>query len=214
MPELIPGAVVVIAKVPRPGRVKTRLSPPLTAEQACEVAWACLTDTLAAAAAVPSRRHVLLLDGEAGPWTPPDFEVIGQRGEGLGDRLAAGFADVADDAVVIAMDTPQVGGERLAVALGALQRGYDSVLGPATDGGYWLIGLRAAVEAGSVFDGVPMSTSGTGAAQHERLRHLGLSTLVLDELQDVDTIDDVWTVGAAHRPSRLGRLTESWRTRR
>jgi glycosyltransferase A (GT-A) superfamily protein (DUF2064 family) len=191
--------------------VKTRLSPPLNAEQACDVAWACLLDTIAAASRVPSQRHVILLDGEPGAWIPNHFEVVAQRGEGLGDRLAAGFTDVDDHAIVIAMDTPHVDSASLGAALRALTLDHDSAFGPATDGGYWAIGLRAGISPAPVFDGIPMSMAHTGAAQLERLRQLGLATLVLHELRDVDTFDDVRAVSAAHPASRLGLLTKAWR---
>jgi len=205
----IPGAVIVIAKTPLPGRVKTRLSPPLTPDQACAVAWACLTDTLVSAARVRSRRHVLLLDGEVGPWVPDGFEVVPQRGIGLAERLAAGFTDVDDTAIVIAMDTPHVDVDVLAAALRALSVDYDSVIGPATDGGYWLLGLRAGISPAAVFAGVPMSVDTTGAAQRERLDALGLSTLTVGELRDVDTVDDVFAIAAQHPHLRLGRLVRS-----
>ena len=206
----VPGAVIVIAKTPQPGRVKTRLSPPLTLEQACDVAWASLTDTLIAAAAVPSRRHVLLLDGEPGAWVPPGFQVVAQRGDGLAERLAAGFADVDDSAIVIAMDTPQVESTSLGRALRALQGGCPTVFGPAADGGFWLLGLAAGIVPNAVFDGIPMSTPHTGSAQLARLRSLGLPTLMLEELRDIDTIDDVLSVGASHPDTHLGRLVASF----
>ena len=214
MAEVIPGALIVIAKTPEPGRVKTRLSPPLTRGQACDVAWACLTDTLEAAVRVPSQRHVLLLDGEPGPWVPAGFEIMAQRGTGLAARLAAGFSDVADHAVVVAMDTPHVTSDALACALAALHDGHDSVIGPATDGGYWLLGLRAGIVGiapTDVFSGIPMSTAATGAAQLERLRTLGLSTLVIDELRDVDTVDDVWAIAAEFPTTNLARLANQLR---
>ena len=206
MPDTIPGTVIVIAKTPAAGRVKTRLTPPLTPSQAGDVAWACLIDTLAAVGRVPARRRVLLLDGEPGAWVPDGFDVIAQRGDGLADRLTAGFTDVDDDAVVIAMDTPQVRSESLAVALRALQVSHTTVFGPATDGGFWLLGLRRAIDPAAVFDGVPMSTADTGAAQLERLRGLGLTTLMLEPLRDIDTFDDVLAVAAAHPGTTLGRL--------
>ena len=204
--EPIPGALIVIAKTPRPGLVKTRLTPPLSADEALAVAWACLEDTLAAAAAVSSTRHVLLLAGEPGGWVPDGFEVIPQVGGGLADRLIAGFEAVADDAIVIAMDTPQVEPASLARALRALGSTHDSVFGPAADGGYWLLGLRRDVSKARVLDGIPMSTDHTGAAQLHRLESLGLTTLTLETLRDVDDVDDLLVVGTAHPSSRLGRL--------
>ena len=206
MPDTVPGTVIVIAKTPAAGRVKTRLTPPLTPTQASDVAWACLIDTLAAVGRVPARRRVLLLDGDPGAWVPDGFDIVAQRGEGLADRLTAGFTDVDDDAIVIAMDTPHLDSDDLAVALSALQDSHDTVFGPATDGGFWLLGLRRAIDAAAVFDGIPMSTADTGAAQLERLRGLGLTTLMLGPLRDIDTIDDVLAVAAAHPHSSLGRL--------
>src|SRR5260370_11796285 len=80
--------VIVIAKQPLPGRVKTRLTPPFSPRQAARLAAAALADTLAAAAQVPAVRHVLALEGTAGDWLPPGFDVIAQQGRGLDERLA------------------------------------------------------------------------------------------------------------------------------
>ena len=99
----IDGAVMVIAKTPVVGLVKTRLCPPLTAAEAHAVASACLADTIEVASAVPAARHVLVLDGQPGCWLPNGWEVIPQRGGGLDERLAAAFADVADPASVRAL---------------------------------------------------------------------------------------------------------------
>lgn len=206
MPEQLRGAIIVIAKTPEPGRVKTRLCPPLSAAQACEVAWACLLDTLDAAAAVPSQRHVLLLSGPPGPWIPDGFEVIEQRGAGLAERLAAGFFDVGDTAVLVAMDTPQLSSASLTSALAALYEGHDSVLGMALDGGYWLVGLRAGVDPDAVFVGVPMSTSDTGAAQQARLTGLGHCLHQVDVLRDIDTWPDLVAVANSAPQTRLGQL--------
>ena len=199
----IPGVVAVIAKAPQPGLVKTRLCPPLSPQDACEVAWACLLDTLDAAIAVPARRHVILLDGRPGDWIPAGFDVIPQRGNGLADRLTEGFRDINDHAVVIAMDTPQVAPSSLARALSGLSSGFDSAFGPCVDGGYWIIGLNEAVAPADVFEDIRMSTSSTGSAQLQRLRRLGLSTLILEELRDIDTFDDALAVADLATETRL-----------
>jgi uncharacterized protein len=207
MVTVIPGAVIVIAKTPEPGVAKTRLSPPLSADEACDVAWACLHDTLAAAGAVPAQRHVLLLAGAPGDWIPDPFEVIGQRGDGLEERLANGLVDVGGNAVVIAMDTPQVNPNALADALQSLSEGYDSVIGPAADGGYWLIGIGAHVHPFPVFDRIPMSTVHTGQDQAARLRNLGLRTLRVESLTDIDTIADLVQVASSpHLGAHLSAL--------
>lgn len=185
-------ALVVIAKAPRAGRSKTRLSPPCTPAEAAALAEASLRDTLAALVAAPvAARRVLVLDGMPGPWLPAGIDVVAQRGDGLAERLAAAFEDVGGPAFLVGMDTPQITPAQLAGGLGALD-GDRSALGLASDGGYWGIGLRAADRA--VFAGVPMSDDRTGAQQLERLRALGLAPARLVVLRDVDVIDDARAV--------------------
>lgn len=177
--------LIVIAKEPIPGRVKTRLTPPYTPAQAATLAEAALADTLAAVARTPARRHVLALDGTPGRWLPAGFDVIPQRGTGLDERLAHAFAEAGGPAVLVGMDTPQVTPAMLADAILRLEDG-DAVFGPAADGGFWLLGLRAP-DPGLLL-GVPMSRADTGARQLARLR--GLRVAMLGTLTDVDTAAD------------------------
>jgi rSAM/selenodomain-associated transferase 1 len=201
--------LAVIAKAPEAGRSKTRLCPPCTPAQAAGLAAAALADTLAAMAATPATRRVVVLDGAPGSWLPRGFEVIRQRGDGLAERLAAGFEDIGGPAVVLGMDTPQVSARLLTLALRRLARA-DAVLGPAPDGGYWAIGLRR--EARAAFDGVPMSAPRTWAAQRARLRELGLRTAPLPPLRDVDDIADAHAVAALAPRTRFAReLATTWR---
>lgn len=199
-----PVTLLVLAKRPVPGRVKTRLCPPCTPEQAAALAAAALDDTLAAVLATPARRRVLVLDGA--PWAglPGDLDVVAQRGAGLDERLAAAFADAAggEPALLVGMDTPQVTPALLGAAVDALLApGADAVLGAADDGGYWAIGLRRPDPA--VFLGVPMSTGDTGAAQHARLADLGLAVTLLPTLRDVDVADDAVAVAGAAPTTRF-----------
>jgi uncharacterized protein len=205
-------ALVVIAKAPRPGRVKTRLCPPCTPAEAAALARAALEDTLAEVGRVPARRHVLALEGAAGPWVPAGFEVIPQVAGGLDRRLAAAADAVGGPLVILGMDTPQVEAAALAAACEALSAS-DAVLGPALDGGYWAIGLaRALPEA---IAGVPMSVPWTAAAQRARFRELGLSWIELPPLRDADTFEDARAV-AASRPrgsfaATLHAIEDRWR---
>jgi rSAM/selenodomain-associated transferase 1 len=190
-------SLIVIAKEPRPGLAKTRLIPDLGPEGAASVAAACLADTLWAVAEARARRRVLVLEGEPGDWLPDaGFEVIPQRDGGLGDRLAGAFADSgAAPAVLVGMDTPQLTAGLLEEAAAELAgEGVDAVLGPASDGGYWAIGLRA--EDPAVFAGVPMSEDETGRVQRERLEALGLRWRELEQLRDIDTVEDARAVAA------------------
>lgn len=183
--------LLVIAKEPRPGRVKTRLTPPFTPRQAASLAEAALVDTLLAVAATPARRRVLVLEGAPGPWLPPGIDVVPQCGGGLDERLAAAFADCAGPALLIGMDTPQVTPELLTVDFA----GCDAYFGPAEDGGFWALGL--AVPDPDLVRGVPMSSAATGAAQRERLTAAGLRVRDLPRLRDVDTAYDAGLVAAA-----------------
>jgi len=176
--------LLVIAKQPLPGRVKTRLVPPCTYEQAAALAEAALADTLRAVLAAPAARRILVLDGEPGPWLPPGFDILPQSAGTLDERLAAAFAAVRGPALLIGMDTPQVTPGLLTVDW----RAADAFFGPALDGGFWALGLREPDPA--LLRGVPMSTPRTGAIQRGRLAAAGLRVSGLPPLRDVDTADD------------------------
>jgi uncharacterized protein len=193
--------LLVIAKSPAPGRVKTRLTPPCTPAQAARLAGAALSDTLAAVARTRrAARRVLVLDGASGPWLPRDIEVVPQHGDGLAARLAAAFQAAAGPAFLVGMDTPQVTPELLDAGLAALDHS-DAVFGAALDGGYWGIGLRRPDPA--AFHDIPMSEPTTGAHQRARLTALGLTTTLLPTLRDVDTIADAHAVATAAPHTRF-----------
>lgn len=199
--------IVVVAKEPRPGRVKTRLCPPCTADQASDLARAALEDTLAAVSATPAARRVLLLDGAYEP--PPGWEVLPQVGGGLDERLARGFVDtVRDDAatLLIGMDTPQVTSRLLGRMAGGLA-GADAVLGPAVDGGWWALALREPAHGG-LLAGVPMSRPDTGRSTLRALRAGGLSVSLGPWLRDVDTVADLTEVAAGCADTRFARTVE------
>ncbi|MGW2466778.1 TIGR04282 family arsenosugar biosynthesis glycosyltransferase [Streptomyces bauhiniae] len=182
--------LLVIAKEPRPGRVKTRLTPPFTPAQAAALAEAALTDTLRAVAAAPARRRVLVLDGRPGPWLPDGFEVVPQCVGGLDERLADAFARCAGPTLLVGMDTPQITPGLLTLDF----TDCDARFGPAEDGGFWALGL-ARPEPG-LLRGVPMSVPETGSVQRERLAAAGLRVRELPRLRDVDTAADAHAVAA------------------
>lgn len=182
--------LLVIAKEPLPGRVKTRLTPPFAPAEAAALAEASLADTLQAVAATPAARRVLVLDGAPGPWLPPGFEVVPQCAGGLDERLADAFARCEGPALLIGMDTPQVTPELLTVDFA----GCDAWFGPAEDGGFWALGLAEPDPA--LLRGVPMSTPFTGAVQRARLVAAGLRVRDLPRLRDVDDASDAHAVAA------------------
>jgi uncharacterized protein len=191
-----PTTLLVIAKEPVPGRVKTRLIPAYTPDEAAQLALASLVDTLRTALALPARRRVLALEGSPGDWLPPGFDVVPQRGDGLDQRLAAAFGCCEGPALLIGMDTPQITRALLDPVLGdGGWDGCDAWFGPAEDGGFWALGL--AEPRPELLLGVPMSSPVTGAIQRARLVRAGLAVRDLPCLRDVDTAKDAAEVAAA-----------------
>ena len=191
--------LLVLAKSPLAGRVKTRLCPPFTPVQAAALAEAALRDTLAAVAGTPAVARTVVLEGPLGDWLPASFGVLPQRGRGLDERLAAAYDDAwavhPAPLLLVGMDTPQVTPALLtAAASQLLSDGTDAVLGLATDGGWWTLGLRR--PDASLLVGVPMSTAETGACQHRRLVQADLRVRLLPVLTDVDTAEDAVAVAA------------------
>jgi glycosyltransferase A (GT-A) superfamily protein (DUF2064 family)/SAM-dependent methyltransferase len=185
--------LMVLAKEPVPGRVKTRLQSAFSAADAAGLAACAITDTLCAVRASRADRKVLAWEGDPRPWDL-EFEVSVQSDGSLNDRLAAAFVagqsrPGAGAVLLIGMDTPQV----TAALLDSDWGGADAVLGLSEDGGFWTIGLRAA-DPQPVFEDIPMSTERTGAAQLARLFALGLSVRLLPPLRDVDLPGDVEAV--------------------
>jgi len=188
------GTLIVIAKSPVPGRVKTRLCPPLSFEQAADLADAALTDTVRVAAVVPAARHVLALDGPRWPAIPSQWTVVSQEPGELDRRLIGAFAAAgAGPSLLIGMDTPQVTLPQLTMF--DADR-FDACIGLADDGGFWAIGFRDSRAHADAIRDVPMSTSETGQIQLAALRSRGLRVQVLDRLTDVDTYDDAVDVAS------------------
>lgn len=187
--------LILIAKETIPGKVKTRLHPPLSLEQAAELAAASIHDTLGAVTALPATRRVLLFDGVVTPEGTDGWEVVPQASGDLDERLAAIFDDCDEPTVLIGMDTPQLTAADLAPVFDGSRPEVDAWFGPATDGGFWAIGMT--VPNGDLIRGVPMSRDDTGMLQLARLHAAGLRVGLLRPLTDVDTIDNAWTAADA-----------------
>ena len=197
--------LLVLAKRPVAGRVKTRLCPPLTGAQAARVAAAALTDTLHAVESAAATQRVLCFDGGVLGWLRPGWQHRTQCTGGLAARLADAFAAARGPALLVGMDTPQLS----AALLDEFDPSrYDACLGPTVDGGYWTIGLTDPRSAAASFAGVPMSTPHTFTAQLDRLARLGLRVQMLPLLTDVDTAGDANEVAglAPHT-----RFAAAWR---
>ena len=201
-----PEVVVVLAKSPVAGRVKTRLQPTFSGAEAAALAAAAIRDTLDAVGELGPRRTVVAWDGPRVPWLPSSVCVLPQRGTTLDERLEHVFEDVYASeggparVLLVGMDTPHL----LAADLDVPWGDDDAVLGPSCDGGYWSIGFRRYVPG--AIRGVPMSTARTGGDQLVRLERLGLRVGVLPMMRDVDDPEDAAAVAAAAPATRFARL--------
>jgi glycosyltransferase A (GT-A) superfamily protein (DUF2064 family) len=207
-------SVLVVAKAPVPGLAKTRLSPAVSPEQAADIAAAALLDTLDAVLATPDVLPVVALTGYlAAARRSAEIRallrlvvVVPQRGADFATRLVNAHADAARlgaglPVFQIGMDTPQVTAGLLDECVEAARR-HDGVLGPATDGGWWALGLRDGNRAGPVGT-VPMSRRDTGALTAAALARSGLRIARLPELSDVDDMETAREVAALVPGSRF-----------
>lgn len=191
----------IFFKSPVAGRVKTRLCPPLDPAEAAMLYAAFLADTLSLCRGVAGAEITLFhagesptadpreaLPGAAGlPWLP-------QAGDDLGARMAAALHTLLADgpgpvrALLVGTDHPDLPAGRIEAAFAALERN-DLVLGPTSDGGYYLVGLSRPIPG--LFDGIAWSTEVVYLQQVERAAALGVTRATLPAWQDVDTPDDL-----------------------
>ena len=221
---MIPVVVLVVAKAPVPGQVKTRLAAGVGNHAAAAIAAAALLDTLDAVAAAPVEARVVALAGELDDASNgdeirsslSDFTVVEQRGAGFAERLVNAHLDAAAacdglPVLQIGMDTPQVTAELIAECARELLAA-DAVLGPARDGGWWVLGVADAAMA-DCLRAVPMSRSDTGFVTFAALRDEGVDVSLVPALADVDTVDDIDAVRRACVPSsRFARVTQAGST--
>jgi len=187
-----------MAKAPGFTSVKSRLQPPLTADEARALATAFLLDRMDGVAALPDTAAVLAFTPpHAAPvlrtLIPSGVRLLAQRGHGLGERLTALFDDLLAEhpaALALDSDSPTLPMRWVAEGAAALAAGEaDVVLGPSEDGGYWSVGLRAPCPA--LFADVPWSTERVLETTLERARALGLRVRLLSRWFDVDTEADL-----------------------
>ena len=214
--EVLP-VVLVVAKAPVAGRAKTRLGAVVGMDRAAELAAAALLDTLAACeAAYGVERCHLALEGDLSAAADAErlltattgWTVHPQRGDAFGERLTHAHHDVVEatgaPVVQVGMDTPQLDPAVLAEA-GRLLTGPDTaVLGPAHDGGWWLLGVGGPHLLAHL-DEVPMSTDETGRRTREVLEKAGAHVTEILTLHDVDEVADAEAVAAAAPDTEFAR---------
>lgn len=192
--------ILVMAKAPKPGRVKTRLHPLLGQDGCAALQAALLTHTVATALAT-GRRFVVAFD-------PPDAEaeirgllddvvdvaqLIPQCAGHLGERMTMAAGDALPEGgplLVIGTDAPTLTADLLARASTALETGASAVIGPALDGGYYLLGLQWPAPEAFAIDPALWSGEYVAEATLTRLRRLPGRIVRLPVLRDLDTPED------------------------
>jgi len=191
--------LVVFTRYPRPGEAKTRLAPALGLDGAADLARRMLINTwevalaAARAAACGLELHGCGAGGDEFPaLLGDDVAFFAQSGEEFGERLERAFASAfgrgAGPVILVGADCPSLSARHFREALAALEA-HDAVLGPARDGGWWLLGLRA--PAPELFHGIAWSTPAVLDQTLAAARSAGLIVALLEELADVDRPEDL-----------------------
>lgn len=210
--------VVLFTKPARAGRVKTRLIGALTPDQAAELHAAFLADLLERLQDGPFDLQIAWAVDADEPLPERPSAGFRQEGVDLGERLYRGLRRVGRDYPLVAAvgsDHPDLPIDRLTEAFVGLTTGADVVLGPAQDGGYYLIAVTQEALGRQLFSGIPWSTERVLEATLEQCRQLGLSVDLLAREADVDTAADLERLAAslALRPDacpRTQHLLATW----
>ncbi len=203
--ETTPDKLIVFLKAPRPGHVKTRLAQALGAEEACQVYRSLIDDLLRHFEALQNVELRFTPDDalhEIEQWRRPAW-VARPQGEGdLGERLQRAFQQAlaagAKRVVVIGADCPDVTAQDIEMAWTSLMQ-VDVVIGPAADGGYWLLGLARLYSV--LFQNIPWSTNQVLRETLARAQEASLRVQVLSQYSDVDTEGDWKNYQARRRPA-------------
>lgn len=209
-------SVLVMAKAPRPGTVKTRLHPLLGPLRCAVLQAELISHTLELTTSMGVRTYLAYAPGEGEDSTcallPPGVRLIVQRGTDLGQRLTSAvveaFADGAGPLLVIGTDAPTLTGDHLSAALTSLEH-KDVALGPALDGGYYLIGMRRPHTRLFGLDPAWWSTDQVLATTRALAAEDGLSVELLHPLRDLDTPEDAAALLAGPlMPARIAALLQ------
>lgn len=189
-------ALLVFAKVPRPGTVKTRLTPLLRPVEASRLYTAFLRDTLRTARSLEAQVHLYVappLPDNGFEGLPNDVTLHAQAGDGLGARMCTAFADTLragyDRALLVGTDHPTLPASFLQQAIHALAAPDRVCLGPTPDGGFYLLGMRAFFP--QLFAGMSYSHPSVFADTLARIPRTEAQVTVLPQWYDVDTPPDL-----------------------
>jgi rSAM/selenodomain-associated transferase 1 len=209
-------ALIIFAKAPIPGEVKTRLCPPLTPDEAASLHGTLVLDAVERAKGLPGASLYVAGTPDI---THPFFKVmegrygaklLAQRGTDLGSRMEWAMQDAfeqgSQEVLLTGTDLPTLPRAHLVEALTLIKK-HDVVLGPTADGGYYLIGLRKLVSA--LFEGIAWSTASVFAETKKKVAQAGLSLGLLPECRDLDTVEDLKTfIGLCGKERAMTKRTE------
>lgn len=216
------GKLLVFARVPEPGLVKTRLAATLGDERALEIYRAMIDDVLRSVTPLSASCEIEVLwtgsedvDGAALRAAFPGVDLAMQAGKDLSERLDVAFSErivfhQADKVIAIGIDEPAVSASCLEHAFRLLDS-CEYVIGPASDGGYWLIGCRGDAFRSEIFHDIPWGTSGVLAATRDKIRSIGATLATLGMRGDIDVEDDLRAFAAiADDASAVGAVLRNW----
>ena len=191
-------ALIIFARYPEAGKVKTRLATSIGNEKAAELykSWAEKIFFESKRSKLITHRYLFYSEPDDGgkmkTWTNNGFLLFPQKGPALGERMKQAFKKVLDDkmsgAIIVGTDSPDLTGDIIDKAVMQLEK-YDIVIGPADDGGYYLLGMKRFHP--ELFDGIHWSTAYVLNQTVQKIEELGLSYHRLPVLMDIDTFDDL-----------------------
>jgi len=189
---MINTTLIIFIRNPELGKVKTRLARDVGAEKALAIYEALLRHTRETAMQIEARRLLFYSQGiqEKDDWPPAYFDKRLQSGNNLGERMQHAFATAlatTDKAVIVGSDIAQIDAEIIKKAFAALDE-TDFVIGPALDGGYYLLGMKQPTP--ELFQNMPWSTDQVCALTQQRIRQLGKTYRLVDTLSDIDYASD------------------------
>lgn len=207
--------LILFAKRPRPGEVKTRLVPPLTEGQALGLYSAFLADQIAFIEHLGDGRAIEICSDEAWGQAERGIPLTLQGAGDLGERMLRAFerstAEGAEATVIIGADCPTLPASFVERAFESLETGADAVISPADDGGYVLIGLSR--PCSGLFRDIPWGGADVLAATREKAREHGILLEEIEGWYDVDDVEDILRLAAdpslAARAPATARCLES-----
>lgn len=206
------GHILIFARYPKAGVVKTRLARSLGSVKAAMLYRNFVQDIIATVKTTGFSFTVCYTPPESGNlfrrWLGEELSYSPQNGTDLGERMknafTGAFSHGEENVLLIGSDIPDLTADLLSEAVNSLER-YDAVLGPAIDGGYYLIGFRKDTFVPGVFSGIEWSTGSVFTVTMRLMKKAGLSVRLLPALRDVDTIEDLMPAGQSGVKIRHGR---------